>query len=148
MPSNLLPAGPEPPQSRDLNLLTPATKDAAIKFLIECARQGLALRVTETIRTRERQAWLYSIGRTHSHPDSGSAAILTHAKPGTGNHETGRAIDVVPMIPSMVNGGTFKPTASYVYAYWEQIGRIGESCGFKWGGRWSKPDNPHFELEG
>ncbi len=28
-----------------------------------------------------------------------------------------------------------------------EIGEIGESVGLKWGGRFSSPDYPHFELK-
>lgn len=144
---SLPPAGPEPAQSRDLALLAPDIRDAALRFIVEASRQGIAVRITETIRTRTRQQWLWSIGRTNSHPVSGSVLKLTNAPPGSSKHETGLAFDVVPMIPSPTGAsGDYRPTAWWNCPYWEQLGKIGESCGLKWGGRWASPDRPHFEI--
>lgn len=145
MPASLPPAGPEPTQLRNLDSLKPEAQLAATRFIIEAARQGIALRVTETLRTPGRQAWLWSIGRTNSHPASGSVVRLTNAPPGSSKHETGLAIDVVPM---SVGDGPFKPTPIWSYPHWEMIGKIGEACGWSWGGRWQSPDRPHFELKG
>ncbi len=31
---------------------------------------------------------------------------------------------------------------------WARVGAIGEAAGLTWGGRFSKPDRPHFEFHG
>ena len=144
-------AGPEPPQDRRLATLAPDVRLAAEALIVEAARQGIALRVTETTRSRDRQAWLYSIGRTHSHPATGSEKRLTDAPPGRSNHESGRAIDLVPMKLEVPPAGApdpaaIKAVAWYSFPAWEAIGRIGEKIGLKWGGRWTSRDLPHFEM--
>jgi len=30
--------------------------------------------------------------------------------------------------------------------HWVTLGKLGESLGLEWGGRWSKPDRPHFQI--
>lgn len=55
------------------------------------------------------------------------------------NHLKGRAIDFVPV----KNGSCWWQAVPEV---WEEIGRIGESYGFTWGGRWEQKDLPHFEI--
>ncbi|MBO7712196.1 MAG: M15 family metallopeptidase [Methanobrevibacter sp.] len=55
------------------------------------------------------------------------------------NHLSGQAIDFVP-----VKDGRYWWTAPE--EVWEEMGKIGEANGFKWGGRWKDfPDSPHFE---
>ena len=65
---------------------------------------------------------------------------MTNAKPGDSYHQYGLAIDVVPRAyKSMPDWNPSGPQ-------WEAIGRLGEGLGLTWGGRWSKPDKPHFQL--
>lgn len=33
-------------------------------------------------------------------------------------------------------------------AAWPRLGTIGEGLGLTWGGRWKRPDLPHFEYKG
>jgi hypothetical protein len=53
------------------------------------------------------------------------------AVPGTSLHEQGRAVDL-----AIVGRGT-----------WAEVGSAGEAVGLRWGGRFSKPDPVHFELQ-
>lgn len=55
---------PPPNQAiSDLNELTPKTRKKAYKFLERCEEEGLDVIITETYRTKERQDYLYSLGR-------------------------------------------------------------------------------------
>jgi peptidoglycan L-alanyl-D-glutamate endopeptidase CwlK len=62
------------------------------------------------------------------------------------NHESGRALDVVPLI----NG---KPSWNVSSELWLKMGAIGKKAGFVWGGDWVPLDQnglgwdcPHYEL--
>lgn len=52
----------------DLDELTPKTKKLALKFLKRCEEKGLPVKITETYRTKARQEFLYSQGRTTEGP--------------------------------------------------------------------------------
>lgn len=54
-------------------------------------------------------------------------------------HIRGLAIDLVP-----TKDGKFWWSAPV--NVWERMGRIGESQGLRWGGRWKNKDTPHFEV--
>lgn len=144
---SLPPAGPEPAKQTDLFGCHPELAKRGVAFLLACARQGLALRITEARRSNDRQAWLYSIGRKNSHPQTGSEVILTKAPAGSSNHETGRAFDVAPMRPSKLGTPDFAPQTWYDTPFWSQIAAIGKQCGLVWGGDIpGLHDRPHFEL--
>ncbi len=93
-------------------------------------------RLFEGFRSLDRQAELYAQGRTRP------GHIVTHTRPGRSIHNYGLAIDMVLFINGkwswQENGGL-----------WEEMGTIGSSIGFTWGGTWSSfPDRPHFQWMG
>ena len=142
-------AGPEPPQNRSLAALAPDVRVACEALIVECARRGIGLLVTETARSKERQDWLWSIGRTHSHPATGGEKPVTWTQ--NSRHLDGRAFDVVPMRLEVPPPGAADPTAIRAVAWWgfpawEIIGAAGEKIGLRWGGRWTTKDLPHFEM--
>jgi hypothetical protein len=57
------------------------------------------------------------------------------------NHQSGRALDIVPLDEK---GNPCWPPEDDMR--WEIMGKLGELYGFRWGGRWKKPDRPHFEM--
>lgn len=85
-------------------------------------------------RTFEQQQAIYDQGRTTP------GAIVTKARPGDSYHQYGLAFDVVPV--AYKNLKDWNPSGPY----WQTIGQIGESLGLEWGGRWSSPDEPHFQI--
>jgi len=94
-------------------------------------RFGVKARVTDGYRTVEQQDALYAQGRT------APGNKVTNARGGYSNHNFGLAIDVVPM----ENG-----KANYNSTQYPLLGRIGESVGLEWGGRWKTiVDMPHFQ---
>lgn len=54
------------------------------------------------------------------------------------NHLSGHAVDFCP-----IKNGKYDWNVDV--SIWEELGKIGESCGLKWGGRWTQKDYPHFE---
>ena len=54
---------------RDIGALLPAAQAACRAFLRECEREGLAVLITETYRTQERQDYLYAQSRHDYHMD-------------------------------------------------------------------------------
>lgn len=114
--------------------VAPELARRAVAMLDAARAEGVELVVTEGLRSRERQALLYAQGRTTPGP------IVTHAPPGTSRHESGRAVDVAPL------DAHGRPHWPEDRALWERIGAFGEAQGLEWGGRWQRPDRPHFEL--
>lgn len=107
----------------------------AISFLQKCEDAGVPCKVVQGTRTFEQQQAIYDQGRT------APGSIVTKARPGDSYHQYGLAFDVVPLAyESLPDWNPSGPA-------WETIGQIGESMGLKWGGRWTTPDKPHFELE-
>jgi RHS repeat-associated protein len=114
-----------------LATLHPDVQDQMKSFiLIAKYRYGIDLRVTDAYRTYAEQDAIYAKGRT------AAGSIVTNAKGGQSNHNFGLAIDVVPFENGKIN---------YKTSQWKLIGRIGESRGLEWGGRWRFVDKPHFQ---
>lgn len=123
--------------SRRLQDLDPDVREMAEKLLIRAASLGIELTVTQTYRTPAMQAALYAKGRTEPGP------VVTHAPPGYSWHEFRRAFDVaITHFPGDMT------KANLYDGPWEQVGTIGEDCGLEWGGRWKRPDRPHFQHTG
>ena len=120
--------------------LEPDVQEMALAFLQKCAQQGITLRVTQTRRTWDEQAKIYAQGRTTP------GKVVTHAPPGHSWHQFGRAFDVAEMDKTPYDLG--EPGFKDDDPLWEYIGAIGESVGLEWGGRWKRPDRPHFEHHG
>lgn len=124
--------------------LEPETRAMCNRFLVATAAQGIALRVTHTLRTDDEQNKLYAEGRTMP------GNKVTNAKAGESPHNSivgglSCAFDFC------FNGKTmaecYPKTTDPV---WERVGQIGESLGLSWGGRWkgSLVDRDHFERPG
>lgn len=90
----------EPPQVRELSALDARFRPKVEQLLRDAETIGIPLKVVETRRTQERQAWLYGQGRpgyTFNGVRYGRIGmIVTKAKPGKSRHELGLAVDVWP----------------------------------------------------
>lgn len=95
--------------------------------------EGYEVRIIDAARTADQQAEIYAQGRTKP------GKIVTHAPPGHSKHESGRAFD----IGIFKNGKYLEESPLYA-----QLGPIGETVGFEWGGRWKgkQMDEPHFQM--
>ena len=121
--------------SRDIKLLHPEVQAIIPNFLAECKKQGLIVKITDTVRTEKEQNDLYAKGRTKA------GKIVTWVKYPYSNHNWGMAFDVCR------NDG--KNDAYYDGDNWfKKVGEIGKQFGLAWGGDWKgkQKDKPHFEL--
>lgn len=118
--------------SRDINHLHPVVRLMCEEHIRLCAKEGINIILTSTLRDDEYQATLYAKGRTSG------GGIVTNTSV-TGAHGLGLAYDVVPV----VNGVAIWDD----HRMWDIVGRVGKSLGFVWGGDWkSFIDKPHFEM--
>lgn len=109
--------------------LTPKCEHKAFQLLTIAKAGGYNLRITSGYRSQAEQDKIYAQGRTDK-----TKPIVTYAK--VSNHTSRTAFDIA-----------FEGNDPYPKNFnWEKIGFIGESIGLKWGGRFSKPDNLHFEM--
>lgn len=103
---------------------------------------GITYKRGETLRTWARQTYLYGIGRAYQ--ASGRVSTVTNAITATGNHPKGRAIDYLFFQSGKYLGGkedserVRKLIAPHVAKF--------TAIGVEWGGTWTKPDVPHFEV--
>ena len=106
-----------------------------------CAQAGVAVMVTQGLRTWKEQDALYAKGRTA--PPIGRKYIVTNAKGGSSWHNFGLAFDIVVLDSiGKANWDTSHPG-------WARAAKIGKSLGLEWGGDWkSFKDLPHFQSVG
>lgn len=122
--------------SRKLEDLLPVVREKAECMIAKCKSAGIDLLVTSTYRDHESQNALYAQGRTSP------GKIVTNAKGGQSFHNYRCALDVVPLI----NG---KPVWDAKNPMWQEIGRLGKSCGLEWAGEWTRfKEFPHFQYTG
>lgn len=120
--------------TRDINLLNPLVKQNVQLFLDYCQKQGYKVGISETLRTKERQDYLYSLGRTDK-----SQPIRTNAKGSdmTSYHQWGLAFDFFQNVKGK----------EYDKGFIDEVGKIGEQFGFEWGGRWTTiRDSCHLQM--
>ena len=113
---------------RDINALTPTAQKACRLFLEKCKEAGLDIFITETYRSQKRQNELWEQGRTKP------GQIVTWTL--NSRHTSRRAWDIA------VNGNNL-----YDMSVIRKAGEIGKQLGITWGGMWSTPDYPHFEVD-
>lgn len=121
--------------SRDITDLMPEVAAMAAALVAACEAAGIQLVITSTYRDSESQDQLYSIGRTQP------GRIVTRARGGQSLHNYGVAFDVVPVIAGKAIWNDM--------ALWQRVGRLGESVGLEWAGRWQRfREYPHFQCTG
>lgn len=124
----------EVPVERRLEVLAPAFRVAVEALLRDLeAETGFKYRLFETLRTPERQAFLFGAGREW---DDGRG-IVTNARTSLDSwHGFSLAVDIVEKdaTPWDVPPG-----------FWEALGRLCKKHGLTWGGDWKKPDRPHVQ---
>lgn len=113
---------------------------ARVRTMIDlCAARGVAVLVTQGLRTWEEQDALYAKGRTAA--PIGKKFIVTNAKGGQSNHNFGLAIDIV------ILDAIGKADWDTSHPGWRIAAEVGKSLGLAWGGDWvSFKDLPHFEY--
>lgn len=126
--------------SRSIEDLAPEMQTLSAEFAVAMHDRGIPFLITSTYRSQAEQDKLYAQGRT----TAGKKVTWTkHSR-----HSRRTAFDIVIVgkdgrarwdVKADINEDQIP---DYV-----QAGEIGESLGLEWGGRWSTPDYPHFQLK-
>jgi len=109
--------------SRSLDDLAPPAKARAEAFLRATQDAGLDILIYCTYRSPEEQNALYAQGRTQP------GRIVTNARGGDSWHNWRSAFDFVPLVAG-------KPAWNDAALY-AKAGRLAESVGLEWAGRWT-----------
>ena len=135
MPISTLPmAPPEPPIDRSLGKLAPLFGRKVEELITKLQALGWSPQVTETVRTNERQKWLYGLGRDYRTIDR--KGPVTNAKVAYKSwHFYGLAIDMIDR----------EERWDAKSAFWADVGMCCSILGLEWGGRWAQPDLPHVQ---
>ena len=112
---------------RDINELTPLAQRVCRLFMETCRKNGLDIFITETYRSQKRQNELWEQGRSKP----GKIVTWTmHSR-----HTDRRAWDIACNGSNLYDRVTLK-----------KAGAIAENLSITWGGTWTTPDMPHFEI--
>lgn len=113
--------------------LLPEVKEKTLDLLALAKKEGLEVMFWEGWRSEGEQLQKMAKG------------VSFVKDPLNGKHLWGMAVDIVfrnaAGLPSWPD-----PKIPENKAKWERLGKIGESLGFEWGGRWKNYDGPHFQL--
>lgn len=136
-----------------INKLHPKVREE-VRQLIEKANAALTgsaqVRIVQGLRTFAEQDGLYALGRTKVNPDGKTAKrpkgyVVTNARGGQSIHNYGLAIDFALLVNGKeISWDMKKDFDMDTVADWMEVVKIFEANGWEWGGRWQKPDNPHF----
>ena len=120
--------------SRDVALLRDDVEQNCRKWLERCKAVGLNVLVTNTVRDKEYQEYLYAQGRTRP------GSIVTNGRTPTFHADTaGLAFDFC----KNVKGHEYDDTA-----FFQKAGAVAKEMGFSWGGDWkSFVDMPHIQWD-
>lgn len=124
---------PAPPK-HGLSALFPDTWIKVEGIMADPEASALGLRVISVFRSFAEQQKLYDQGR-----NGNPGPIVTGARPGASYHNVRRAVDLCPA--ELIRQPGWAPASPL----WLRLGKLYERYGLRWGGRWSKPDNPHGE---
>jgi peptidoglycan L-alanyl-D-glutamate endopeptidase CwlK len=97
------------------------------------AKRNLDVKCICGLRSFDEQAAIYAKGRT------APGKIVTKAPAGHSMHNFGLAIDLGVFSK---DGKTYHGS----HALYRELGPLGESLGFEWGGRWKFNDEPHYQY--
>lgn len=116
----------------NIKTLHPKVQAKAREFMSKALAAGYDVKIISGTRTYSEQTALYNQGR-----NGNPGKRVTNSPAGFSNHNFGVAFDV-----GLFHGASYIPESP---AY-KELGKIGKSIGFNWGGDWkSIVDEPHFE---
>lgn len=120
--------------SRDVGLLRPDVAANCRLWLERCRAAGLNVLITNTVRDKEYQTYLYAQGRTRP------GSIVTNGRtPTFHSDKAGLAWDFC----RNVKGHEYDDPA-----FFRKAAGIAKEMGFSWGGDWrSFPDSPHIQWD-
>lgn len=116
--------------SRALDDLSPEMRAKAVELLARCVEAGIVVVIVDTLRTPEEHAKNLANGTSWT----------KHSK-----HLDGDAIDIAPLEKFLLYGPD-KIMWDASDPIWLRIGKLGESLGLRWGGRFKQLDLGHFEY--
>jgi len=122
---------------RNLSTLHPDVYARAASFILAAKKLAAPLNLDVKcicgLRTWAEQDALYAKGRTAPGPR------VTNSSGGASMHNYSLALDVAVFSK---DGKTYHGD----HPFYREIGPLGESLGFEWGGRWKFNDEPHYQL--
>ena len=137
VPAPSAPTGPvtiDPRSAANIATLTTYAQTKAREWLLKCLEAGINVKIIVGRRTYKEQDELYAQGRT------APGIKVTNAPAGYSWHNFGVAWDFV------VFDADGQPL--WDSPLMEACGRIAESLGHEWGGRWTSPqDTPHVTVK-
>lgn len=128
---------------RDFSKLHPELQEKATKLVSLCAENGIAIKFSECVRTKEEQDALYAKGRT------APGNIVTNAKGYTysSQHQWGVAVDFYLDMDIDGDGNKVDDAFNNTTALFDKVGALASQVGLYWGGNWTKfKDRPHLYL--
>jgi hypothetical protein len=157
-----------------LNGLAPEFRERVMHLLEVCREQEVLIKPYQGFRSAEQQARLWAQSRSRSEVSSAAARLrgegaaklavmleratgaagprVTNALPGQSWHQFGRALDCYIESPATsralwrerrADGDEFGAAAKL----YDRFGRLSESLGLTWGGRWALGDYGHVQLD-
>lgn len=119
---------------------------AKAKELVKLSHKaGVAICITQAVRTIAEQNALYAKGRYGN-----AGPIVTNAPGGTSYHNYGLAIDFALYTPDgkQVKWDEFVDYDRDGVRDWMEVVQIAKKLGFEWGGDWvGFRDSPHFQMD-
>jgi peptidoglycan L-alanyl-D-glutamate endopeptidase CwlK len=124
----------DPRSAANIATLRKDAQSKAREWLLKCLEAGINVKIITGLRTYQEQDALYAQGRT------APGRKVTNAPAGYSWHNFGVAWDFV------VFDADDQP--QWDSPLMEKCGRIAESLGHEWGGRWTSPqDTPHVTVK-
>lgn len=132
--------------SRKITDLHPDLQPKCLAFLGRCAEAGIPIMLTCTYRSQAEQDALYAQGRSAPGPRvtwtlSSRHSFTLNGKPAAS------AFDIALLKDGKPHWDTKISINENMIPDYQEVGILGERLGLIWGGRWKKPDYPHFQLE-
>jgi len=122
--------------SQRIATLHPLIRTKVYSFIKQCKAKGYNVRITEGLRSFDRQRKLYIQSRLNNKPK------VTNAKAGHSYHNYGLAFDVITY-----HSGCKQNINNCIYNTPPAVVTIAKSLGFSWGGDWKTfKDKPHFQY--
>lgn len=124
--------------------LNPIVREKGKQLVLNAYEAGVAVCITQTVRTTAEQNALYAQGRTKPGPK------VTTVQGGYSYHNHGLAIDFALYSPdgTKVTWDEFVDYDRDGVRDWYEVVKIAKRLGFEWGGDWSGfRDAPHFQMD-
>lgn len=124
------------------NVLHPVVEQKRAELVARAKEENIAIIITETIRSFERQNKLYDQGRTTA------GDIVTYARGGESYHNYGLAIDfAIEDADGNLTWDIHYDGNGNHLPDWDEVVAIAKELGFEWGGDWdSFKDYPHLQM--